>query len=73
MLLLISTTSSKSDGSLFFRIILLIYFLPTIVGFFRIPIIKYRFITVFFINTFLGFTVVGWWLSFMKAVSSHRG
>jgi putative effector of murein hydrolase LrgA (UPF0299 family) len=72
MLLLISTTATKSDGSLFFKIILFVYFLPTIVGVLRIPIIKFKFITVLLINTFLGFTVVGWWLSFVKAVSSRK-
>lgn len=72
MLLLLSTTATKTDGSLFFKIILFVYFLPTIVGVLRIPIIKFKFITVLLINTFLGFTVVGWWLSFVKAVSSRK-
>lgn len=72
MLLLLSTTATKNDGSLFFKIILFVYFLPTIVGVLRIPIIKSKFITVLLINTFLGFTVVGWWLSFVKAVSSRK-
>lgn len=72
MLLLLSNAATKSDGSLFFKIILFIYFLPTIIGALRIPIIKYKFITVLLINTFLGFTFIGWWLSFVKAVSSYK-
>ncbi|SHL58028.1 superinfection immunity protein [Chryseobacterium polytrichastri] len=72
MLLLLSTAATKSDGSLFFKIILFVYFLPTIVGVLRIPIIKFKFITVLLINIFLGFTVVGWWLSFVKAVSNRK-
>lgn len=72
MLLLLSTAATKSDGSLFFKIILFVYFLPTIVGVLRIPIIKFKFITVLLINIFLGVTVVGWWLSFVKAVSSRK-
>jgi hypothetical protein len=71
-MLLLSSSMGKSDGSLFFKIILFIYFLPTIVGLLRIPIIKFKFITVLLINTFLGFTLIGWWLSFIKAVSTRR-
>ncbi|MDF2833016.1 superinfection immunity protein [Chryseobacterium indoltheticum] len=71
-MLLLSSSMAKSDGSLFFKIILFIYFLPTIVGLLRIPIIKFKFITVLLINTFLGFTLIGWWLSFIKAVSTRR-
>lgn len=72
MLLLLANTTVKSDGSLFFKIILFIYFIPTLVGLLRIPIIRFKFLTVFLINLFLGFTFVGWWLAFVKAVSDRN-
>jgi len=72
MILMLAATAPKADGSLFLKIILFIYFLPSIIGLFRIPIIKYKFITVLLINLFLGWTAIGWWISFVKAVSSRK-
>lgn len=69
---MLTITTPKSDGSLFFKIILFIYLFPSIVGLFRIPIIKYKYITVLLVNIFLGWTAVGWWVSFIKAISSRR-
>ena len=38
----------------------------------RIPLIKFRFITVLLINLFFGWSVYGWWIAFYKAVSSAK-
>ncbi|MFP3577743.1 superinfection immunity protein, partial [Brevibacillus sp. SIMBA_040] len=61
MLLLLSTAATKTDGSLFFKIILFIYFIPSMIALIRIPLIKFRFITVLLINLFFGWSVYGWW------------
>lgn len=73
MLLLLSTTTTKADGSLFFKIILFIYFIPSMIALIRIPLIKFKFITVLLINLFFGWSVYGWWIAFYKAVSSAKG
>jgi len=72
MLLLLSTAATKTDGSLFFKIILFIYFIPSMIALIRIPLIKFRFITVLLINLFFGWSVYGWWIAFYKAVSSAK-
>ncbi|WP_410691651.1 superinfection immunity protein [Chryseobacterium sp. SIMBA_038] len=72
MLLLLSTAATKTDGSLFFKIILFIYFIPSMIALIRIPLIKFRFITVLLINLFFGWSVYGWWIAFYKAVSSSK-
>lgn len=38
----------------------------------RIPLIKFRFITVLLINLFFGWSVYGWWIALYKAVSSAK-
>ncbi len=39
----------------------------------RLPFIKFKFITVLMINTFLGWSIYGWWIAFYKATSSTKG
>ncbi|OCA77560.1 hypothetical protein BBI01_03680 [Chryseobacterium artocarpi] len=72
MLVIISAINHSNGESLFFRIILFIYFAPTIIAFFRSPIIKFKFFSVLFINLFFGWTLYGWWLAFAKAFSSRE-
>ncbi|WP_241315930.1 superinfection immunity protein [Chryseobacterium arthrosphaerae] len=61
---------AQPDGSLFLKIILFIYFIPTIIALFRSPVIKSKFFIVLFVNTLLGWTLFGWWFAFYKAFSS---
>lgn len=70
--ILTASAQQEKAGELFLKIILFVYFLPSLIGFFRIPIIRYKFITVLLINIFLGWTAIGWWISFIKAVSSRK-
>ncbi|WP_241311649.1 superinfection immunity protein [Chryseobacterium arthrosphaerae] len=71
MLTILATTSHNNGGFPLFKIIVFIYFIPTIVALFRSPIIKFKFFSVLLINLFFGWTVYGWWLSFAKAFSSR--
>lgn len=71
MLVILSAISHSDGEALFFRIILFIYFAPTIIALFRSPIIKFKFFSVLFINLFFGWTLYGWWLAFAKAFSSR--
>ena len=71
MLVILSAINHSDGESLFFRIILFIYFAPTIIALFRSPIIKFKFFSVLFINLFFGWTLYGWWLAFAKAFSSR--
>lgn len=67
------TTQQEEGGALFLRIILFIYFIPSMIALVRLPVLKFKFLLVLLINTFFGWTVYGWWLSFIKAVSNSRG
>jgi len=64
------TNQQELGGALFFKVIFFIYFIPTVIALVRLPILKWKFLTVFFINLFFGWTVYGWWISFGKALSS---
>lgn len=64
------TTQQKEGGALFLKIILFIYFTPSIIALFRLPFIKFKFITIFLLNTFLGWSVYGWWIALYKAITS---
>lgn len=72
MLAILSSTSHVNGGFPFFKMILFIYFVPTIIALFRSPIIKFKFFSVLLINIFFGWTLYGWWLAFAKAFSSSN-
>ncbi|MEJ5051019.1 superinfection immunity protein [Chryseobacterium culicis] len=72
MLTILATTSHNNGGFPLFKIIVFIYFIPTIVALFRSPIIRFKFFSVLLINLFFGWTVYGWWLAFAKAFSSRN-
>ncbi|AZA91771.1 Uncharacterised protein [Chryseobacterium nakagawai] len=72
MLVLLSTISHNNDGFPFFKMVLFIYFIPTIVALFRLTIIRFKFFSVLFINLFFGWTIYGWWFAFTKAFSSKN-
>jgi hypothetical protein len=67
------TTQQEEGGALFLKIILFIYFIPSMIALLRLPVLKFKFLIVLLINIFFGWTVYGWWLSFIKAVSSSKG
>ncbi|MFL9835840.1 superinfection immunity protein [Chryseobacterium terrae] len=67
------TTQQEEGGALFLKIILFVYFIPSMIALLRLPVLKFKFLVVLLINAFLGWTVYGWWLSFIKAVSSSKG
>jgi hypothetical protein len=67
------TTQQEEGGALFLKIILFIYFIPSMIALIRLPFIKFKFITVLMINTFLGWSIYGWWIAFYKATSSTKG
>jgi len=64
------TIEQQEGGALFQKIILFIYFIPSMIALLRLPVLKFKFLLVLLINAFFGWTVYGWWLSFIKAVSS---
>jgi len=66
------TTQQEEGGALFLKIILFIYFIPSMIALLRLPVLKFKFLVVLLINAFFGWTVYGWWLSFIKAVSSSK-
>ncbi|WP_051881683.1 superinfection immunity protein [Chryseobacterium soli] len=66
------TTQQEEGGALFLKIILFIYFIPSMIALLRLPVLKFKFLIILLINAFFGWTVIGWWLSFIKAVSSHK-
>ncbi|UKB78314.1 superinfection immunity protein [Chryseobacterium sp. MEBOG07] len=72
MLATISSTSHSSGDVPLFKIIVFIYFIPSLIALLRCPIIKFKFFSVLFINLFFGWTVYGWWLAFSKAFSSRN-
>ncbi|MET3535400.1 superinfection immunity protein [Chryseobacterium limigenitum] len=67
------TTQQEEGGALFLKIILFIYFIPSMIALLRLPVLKFKFLIVLLVNVFFGWTVYGWWLSFIKAVSSSKG
>lgn len=67
------TTQQEEGGALFIKIILFLYFIPSMIALLRLPVLKFKFLVVLLINAFFGWTVYGWWLSFIKAVSSSKG
>lgn len=69
----ILTTNAQPDvmGS-FIKIFLFIYFIPTMIALLRVFSLKWKFFAVFFINLFFGWSIYGWWISFMKAFSSKQ-
>lgn len=67
------TTQQEEGGALFLKIILFIYFIPSMIALLRLPVLKFKFLVVLLINAFFGWTVYGWWLSFIKAVSNSKG
>lgn len=67
------TTQQEEGGALFLKIILFIYFIPSMIALLRLPVLKFKFLVILLINAFFGWTVYGWWLSFIKAVSSSKG
>lgn len=67
------TTQQEEGGALFLKIILFIYFIPSMIALLRLPVLKFKFLIVLLINAFFGWTVYGWWLSFIKAVSNSKG
>lgn len=67
------TTQQEEGGALFLKIILFLYFIPSMIALLRLPVLKFKFIIVLLINAFFGWTVYGWWLSFIKALSSNKG
>lgn len=72
-MLAILTSTSQSTGEFpFVKIILFIYFIPSIIALFRIYILRFKFLSVLLINLFFGWTFYGWWLAFAKAFSSKN-
>jgi hypothetical protein len=67
------TTQQEEGGALFLKIILFIYFIPSMIALLRLPVLKFKFLVVLLINAFFGWTVYGWWLSLIKAVSNSKG
>ena len=67
------TTQQEEGGALFLKIILFIYFIPSMIALIRLPFIKFKFIIVLMINTFFGWSVYGWWIAFYKAISNTKG
>lgn len=67
------TTQQEEGGALFLKIILFIYFIPSMIALLRLPVLKFKFLVILLINAFFGWTVYGWWLSFIKAVSNSKG
>ncbi|WP_394798554.1 superinfection immunity protein [Chryseobacterium indologenes] len=65
-------TQQDTAVSFILKIILFIYFIPTIIALFRIYILRFKFFSVLLINFFFGWTVYGWWLAFAKAFSSRN-
>lgn len=71
MLAILTSTSQNTGEFPFVKIILFIYFIPTIIALFRVYILRFKFFSVLLINLFFGWTVYGWWLAFAKAFSSR--
>lgn len=72
MLAILTFTSQNPGEFPFVKIILFIYFIPTIIALFRLYILRFKFFSVLLINLFFGWTVYGWWLAFAKAFSSKN-
>ncbi|OCA71364.1 superinfection immunity protein [Chryseobacterium arthrosphaerae] len=72
MLAILTSTSQNTGEFPFVKIILFIYFIPTIIALFRVYILRFKFFSVLLINLFFGWTVYGWWLAFAKAFSSKN-
>lgn len=72
MLAILTSTSQNTGEFPFVKIILFIYFVPTIIALFRIYILRFKFLSVLLINLFFGWTIYGWWLAFAKAFSSKN-
>ncbi|MGR3855251.1 superinfection immunity protein [Chryseobacterium indologenes] len=72
MLAILTSTSQNTGEFPFVKIILFIYFIPTIIALFRVYILRFKFLSVLMINLFFGWTVYGWWLAFAKAFSSRN-
>lgn len=72
MLAILTFTSQNPGEFPFVKIILFIYFIPTIIALFRVYILRFKFFSVLLINLFFGWTVYGWWLAFAKAFSSRN-
>ncbi|WET48158.1 superinfection immunity protein [Chryseobacterium indologenes] len=70
MLAILTSTNQNTGEFPFVKIILFIYFIPTIIALFRVYILRFKFFSVLLINLFFGWTVYGWWLAFVKAFSS---
>lgn len=69
MIQILTVITQEEGGALFLKIILFIYFIPSMIALLRLPVLKFKFLIVLLINIFFGWTVYGWWLSFIKAVS----
>ncbi|UEQ75255.1 superinfection immunity protein [Chryseobacterium arthrosphaerae] len=72
MLVLLTFKSQNTGEFSFVKIILFIYFIPTIIALVRLYILRFKFFSVLLINLFFGWTVYGWWLAFAKAFSSKN-
>ncbi|MBD8083008.1 superinfection immunity protein [Chryseobacterium caseinilyticum] len=70
MIQVLAISTQEEGGAFFLKIILFLYFIPTMISILRSPILKFKIFTVLFINLFFGWTVYGWWLAFGKAFSS---
>ena len=71
MLAILTSTSQNTGEFPLVKIILIIYFIPTLIALFRVYILRFKFFSVLLINLFFGWTVYGWWLAFAKAFSSR--
>lgn len=72
MLAILTSMSQKTGEFPFVKIILFIYFVPTIIALFRIYILRFKFLSVLLINLFFGWTIYDWWFAFAKAFSSRN-
>lgn len=71
MLAILTFTNQNTGEFPFVKIILFIYFIPTIIALFRVYILRFKLFSVLLINLFFGWTIYGWWLAFAKAFSSR--
>ncbi|WP_185246244.1 superinfection immunity protein [Chryseobacterium bernardetii] len=71
MLAILTSTNQNTGEFPLVKIILFIYFIPTILALFRAYMLRFKFFSVLLINLFFGWTVYGWWLAFAKAFSSR--
>lgn len=72
MTLLTSTPQQPDVMGTFIKVVIFIYLIPSMIGLIRIYFLKWKFLTILFINIFFGWSVYGWWIAFIKAFSGSQ-